>query len=185
MLLLGSKPEGRHTEQHDVFFTIGLQLADIIPSIKEFWPEAKGDIHVDAWREVINVDGYKIEIENNDHGLIEAKEKLNRLYFINLGGYKQNEFEEFHYKMIAVAPEKGDAIRQSKQTAFYKHVGFKGATSHVDDKYGIDVDDAYGIEDILPIEIKKKYRIQISQNDSSEEDELHMGYFNLEKLKAL
>ena len=151
----------------------------------EFWKEAKGDIHVDAWREVTNVDGYKIEIIHNDHELAVAEGKLNLLYFINPGGYKQNEFEEFHYKMIAVAPEKGDAIRQSKQTAFYKHTGFRGATSHVDDKYGIDVDDIYGIEDILPLEIKKKYRIQISQNDSSEEDELHMGYFNLEKLRAL
>lgn len=185
MLLLGCKPEERHTEQHDIFFTIGLQLADIIPSIKEFWREAKGDIHVDAWREVANVDGYKIEIENNDHGLTVAEEKVNRLYFINLGGYKQNEFEEFHYKMIAVAPEKGDAIRQSKQTAFYKHTGFKGATSHVDDKYGIDVDDVYGIEDILPAEIKKKYRIHISQDNTGEEDELHLGYFTLEKLRSL
>ena len=87
--------------------------------------------------------------------------------------------------MIAVAPEKGDAVRQSKQTAFYKHFDFKGATSHVDDKYGIDVDDAYAIEDILPEEIKKKYRIHISQEGTGEEDELHLGYFTLEKLRYL
>ncbi len=185
MLLLGCKPEGRYTEQHDIFFTISLRLADAIPSIIDFWAEAKGDIHVDAWRNIRNVDGYKIEIVSNEINLPVANGKVNRLYFINLGGYKQNEFEEFHYKMIVVAPDKGDAIRQSKQTAFYKHTGYKGATSHVDDKYGIDVDDVYGIEDILPEEIKKKYRIQISPNDTGEEDDLHMGYFNLEKLISL
>jgi hypothetical protein len=26
-----------------------------------------------------------------------------QLFFINLGGYKENEFEEYHYKMITVA----------------------------------------------------------------------------------
>ncbi len=183
MLLLGCKPAGRHTEQHDIFFAIASCLADVIPSIIEFWVEAEGDIHVDAWREVKNVDGYRIEIAGNDFAV--PLENKNRLYFINLGGYKENEFEEFHYRMIIVAPEKGDAIRQSKQTAFYKHTGFKGATSHVDDKYGIDVDDVYAIEDILPEEIKKKYRIHISQENHGEEDELHLGYFTMEKLKLL
>ena len=26
-----------------------------------------------------------------------------KLFFINPGGYKQNEFEEFHYKMVIAA----------------------------------------------------------------------------------
>lgn len=184
MLLLGCKPDGRHTEQHDIFFTIGRQLADVVPAIKDFWKEAKGDIHVDAWREIKYVDGYKIEVVSNENDLASGNE-LNRLYFINLGGYKQNEFEEFHYKMIVVATEKGDAIRQSKQTAFYKHTGFKDAPSHVDDKYGIDVDDVYGIEEILPVEIKNKYCIRISQDNTDAEDELHLGYFTIEKLREL
>jgi Domain of Unknown Function (DUF1543) len=55
MLLLGCRPEGRHTEQHDVFFHIGESLESLIPAIVEFWPEAKGKIHVDAWREVTRV----------------------------------------------------------------------------------------------------------------------------------
>ncbi|MDQ6843951.1 MAG: DUF1543 domain-containing protein, partial [Bacteroidota bacterium] len=102
----------------------------------------------------------------------------------NLGGYKQNEFEEFHYKTVVVAPEKGAAIRQSKQTAFYKHTGLKEAPSHIDDKYGISVDDIYGIEDILPEEIKMKYGIHISKGNNDPEDQLHLGYFTLESLRS-
>ena len=64
-----------------------------------------------------------------------------RLFFINLGGYKENEFEEYHYKMLTACEDKSVAIQAAKQTAFYKHTGFKGATSHIDDKYGVDVDD--------------------------------------------
>ena len=188
MLLLGCKPQGRHTEQHDIFFTIAPHISDAITAMKNFWPEAKGGIHVDAWREVTNVDGYQIQIFNkyNAHHLVRRSE-ASQLFFINLGGYKKDEFEEFHYKMLTVAVEKGEAIRQSKQTAFYKHMGFKGstgATSHVDDKYGVDVDDVYKIEEILPADIKEKFSIHISGAKTEGSDEMHLGYFTLQKLAS-
>ncbi|WP_325645076.1 DUF1543 domain-containing protein, partial [Chitinophaga sp.] len=41
MVVLGCTLEGRHTEQHDVFFGIGNQLSDLVPDMKAFWPEAK------------------------------------------------------------------------------------------------------------------------------------------------
>ena len=57
MLLLGCKPKGRHTEQHDLFFTISENLKETIPAIKEFWPDS-GSIHIDTWREVTEADGF-------------------------------------------------------------------------------------------------------------------------------
>lgn len=183
MLILGCTPPGRHTEQHDVYFQIGKNVADLIPRIKKFWPEANEDIHLDAWREVTNVKGYTIEIKSKDDRAISTiTGKANRLFFLNLGGYKPNEFDEFHYKMLAVAPEKGEAVNQAKQTAFYKHTGFKGATSHIDDRYGIDVDDVHAIEDILPADDKLNYKIHISEATTDHEDELHLGYFTFQKL---
>ncbi len=52
MVLVGCKPKGRYTEQHDVFFGIGSQLSDLAPQLKEFWPEAANKLHIDGWREV-------------------------------------------------------------------------------------------------------------------------------------
>jgi hypothetical protein len=79
-----------------------------------------------------------------------------------------------------VAKEKGDAIKLAKQTAFYKHTGFKGATSHIDDKYGVDVDDVYEIADILPQELKDKYFITVEKTlQPLPEDEMHIGYLKL------
>jgi hypothetical protein len=38
---------------------------------------------------------------------------------------------------------------------FLQHCGFKGAgVSHIDDKYGIDVDDLYKVTDILDSQLK-------------------------------
>ena len=182
MLLLGCKPAGRYTEQHDVFFGIGNSLIDLVPEIIQSWPEAKGDIHIDAWREVGFVDNYSIHVlpkkqPGADDGLKDIK-----LFFLNLGGYKQNEFDEFHYKMIVACENKSAAIQQAKKTAFYKHIGFKGAPSHIDDKYGVDVDDVYEIEDILPSHIKEQYTIMLSHSTNPIEDPVHLGYFRLDKL---
>lgn len=175
MLLIGCKPEGRHTEQHDIFFGIGNSVKDLLPDVINSWPEAKGKLHLDAWREVTNVNGFGVTVI--PHQKFDNSPKL---FFINLGGYKQNEFEEFHYKMIVAAGDKGEAVRQAKNTAFYKHTNFKGADSHIDDKYGVDVDDFFEIEDILPAEIKNKYSLLITQStDSHPEDEVHLGYFKL------
>ena len=84
--------------------------------------------------------------------------------------------------MLAIGTNSGIAIQKSRQTAFYKHTGFDGATSHVDDKYGIDVDDVYKIEDILPSSIKELYEIIVTPDDSPETDPINLGYFKLDKL---
>jgi hypothetical protein len=178
MILLGCKPAGRNTEQHDLFFGIGGSLSDVKKDIIDFWKEANGKIHIDGWREVNSVDGYKIEVASKDNASTQSE----KLFFINLGGYKQNEFEEYHYRMLTVAADKGIAIQKGKQTAFYKHTGFEGATSHIDDKYGIDVDDIYEIEDILPSYLKEQYSIQITKAENGEEDEIHLGYLKIDKL---
>ena len=81
MIMLGCRPEGRFTEQHDIFFGIGSSIKELIPYMKKFWPEAKGKIHIDAWREITVVDGQSVAIvEKKD----EKTSNLD-LFFINLG----------------------------------------------------------------------------------------------------
>lgn len=177
MLLLGCKPLDRHTEQHDIFFSVGDSLADIKEEIIAFWPEANGKIHIDAWREVTEVDGYQVKVvRKNDESTAD------KLFFLNLGGYKEGEFDELHYKMLTVSDEKATAIKTAKESVFYKHTGFEGAVSHIDDKYGVDVDDVFEIEDILPASIKKDYKLQISPATDAPKDEMHLGYLVMNKL---
>lgn len=183
MAIIGCKPPGRFTEQHDVFFGIGSSMKALVPDMLRFWPEAKGRIHVDAWRCVSQVEGRSITVLPA-HGVVEAERQAARkLFFINLGGYKPGEFEEYHYKMLALGTDSGAAVRKARQTAFYKHYGFAGAEAHVDDKYGIDVDDVYAIQDILDPFYRQQYRIGISEaRQPLPEDALHIGYFRLDKL---
>ena len=179
MLLLGCRPTGRNTEQHDIYFGIAKSLKDLIPDIKSFW-KSSGNIHIDAWRIVNNVDGYQINITEKTS--IDTEE--NKLFFINLGGYKENEFEEFHYKILTVSKNKSEAIGTAKKTTFYKHTGFgKLAVSHIDDKYGVDVDDIFEIKDILTPEDKMNFSVSIVETDVAlTQDVLNMGYYKLSSL---
>lgn len=179
MILLGATPQGRNIEQHDIFFGIATSVNDLLPEMKAFWPEAKDKIHIDAYRVVNKVGAYKVEVIAKAD---EVKKDITSLFFLNLGGYKKDEFEELHYKMLVVANQKALAIKEAKETAFYKHTGFKGATSHIDDKFGVDVDDIFEIKDILSLATRNKYALKFSQDDELREDELILGYIPFSKL---
>lgn len=179
MVLIGCKPKGRHTEQHDIFFGIAHSMRELIPAFKAFWPEAKGRLHIDGWREVTQVNGYDVTILPKT---TETAPQDIQLFFINLGGYKENEMDEFHYKLLYATADKAEAIRRAKQTAFFKHTHFKGANAHIDDKYGVDVDDLYEIEEILPPSMKAAYSIHLQPASSEKLDALHLGYFKLDTL---
>lgn len=181
MAMLGCRPEGRITEQHDMFFGIAHDIVELVPAIKASWPEAKGNIHLDAWRKVMFIDGFSIEVIDKNPDTDNAS--MNKLFFINLGGYRPNEFDEFHYKMLVVAPDKAKAVSKAKTSDFYKTNGFKGAASHIDEKYGLDVDDIYEIEDLLPAATKLQYQLKIVAAEESAPDEINLGYMQLHRLK--
>jgi hypothetical protein len=179
-LLLGVRPPGRHTEQHDVFFGIGKDLADLVQDIKAFWPEGGSALHVDAWRTVTKIDDHRIEVSEKN-SLSNSQTRL-KLFFLNLGGYKRGLFDELHFKYLCVSENKATAVQSGKKTAFYKEAGFPGARSHIDEKFALDVDDIYEISDILPASQKEKYQLNIHPVGSEPEDEIHLGYFKLNKL---
>jgi len=182
MVLLGSKARNRNVEQHDFFFGIGADLKDLVPAMKAFWPEAGNSIHIDGWRRITRVDGFEIRIgERSNDGNPPAGKKL---FFINLGGYMSGRLEEQHYTVLSVHEDRMQAIQHAKKTVFFKTNTLKGiAGSHIDEKYGIDVDDIYRVEDILGAELKQQYQIEIVPGADQLEDEINLGYLQLHKIK--
>ena len=180
MLLLGCKPPGRHTEQHDIFFGIAPSLRDLVSEIEAFWPQTE-KIHIDAWREVNHVDGFQIKIHNRGNNE-EIDNQAPRLFFINLGGYQENRFEEQHFNLITVKVNRSAAYKEAKETLFFQHNHFPGAESHIDDKYGIDVDDLYEIEEMLSPSQKDQFQIELIPAESPEKDKINLGYYKLSSL---
>lgn len=177
--ILGATPKGRNIEQHDVFFGIAESLKDLIPDMKKFWPEAKGKIHIDGYQELNFADGFELKIVERNSQVSE-----NHLFFINLGGYQPGKFEEFHQQYLMVGKSMAEIIRRVKKTDFYKTMGFKNAESHIDDKYGVDIDDIFKVSDILPQEMKEKYSIVLEKSEvKNQENYTFIGYLAISKLK--
>lgn len=191
MVQLGGRPNGRLIEQHDIFFGVASQLNELIADINNHWPEVKNKWHIDSYRAITKVDGYTIKlIETNEQVSKDADLKL---FFINLGGYQQGSFEEFHYKLLIVATSQADAIKQAKQSAFYKQFTFKdkdspfNAASHIDDKLEVDIDDIYNVNDLISNAQLLIEPICDANDDSisTSEDKEYVGYLSIKNLRKL
>ncbi len=171
--ILGATPPGRHIEQHDVFFGIAEQLEDLYDEMRSFWSDAK--IHIDCFQEVLFADGYEVEIVEGP-----SDPQAEQLFFINLGGYKPGHFVEYHEMHLMVGPALSDIIKRVKQTEFYKTMGFKNAMSHIDEKFGVDIDDVYNVNDLLSAETKSRFSIVLKRSDAEhQENPMKIGYHRL------
>ena len=189
MVQLGGRPKGRLIEQHDIFFGAASQVSDLIGGINAHWPEVKNKWHIDSYRAITKVGSYAIK-------LIESSEQLKaatdlKLFFINLGGYQQDSFEEFHYKLLIVAPNQADAIKQAKKSDFYKQFTLKdetspfNAASHIDDKFAVDIDDIYNVNDLISNVQLSIEPISDTGELNAKEDKEYVGYLSIKNLKKL
>ena len=191
MVQLGGRPKGRLIEQHDIFFGVANQVSELVDDINHHWPEVKNKWHIDSYRAITKVGNHTVKlIESNNQ---TANDNGLKLFFINLGGYQQGSFEEFHHKLLIVAATQADAIKQAKQSTFYKEFTFKdkdspfNAASHIDDKFQVDIDDIYDVNDLVSnIQILIEPRIHNSHElTNADEDKEYVGYLSIKNLRKL
>lgn len=205
-VLLGCTPKGRHIEQHDVFFGVAHNLEDLTDDMKVFWykniiDELSGalkkvlpgldstamgaellktfsrrdKVHIDAWVKVQYVDGYKVTVQPKSGVKTDNGQKL---FFINLGGYKENEFEEYHKKLFVVAGKVSEAMEKIKAHPFMKEyspvaLGIAGG-AHLDDQHKIsfEADDIISVSEALG----DSYTLTLEPVTTHPEDILVVGY---------
>ncbi|WP_426240997.1 DUF1543 domain-containing protein [Psychrobacter sp. TWP2-1-2] len=191
MVQLGGRPKGRLIEQHDIFFGVANQVRELVDDINHHWPEVKNKWHIDSYRAITKVGNHTVKlIESNNQ---TANDNGLKLFFINLGGYQQGSFEEFHHKLLIVAATQAEAIKQAKQSTFYKEFTFKdkdtpfNAASHIDDKFEVDIDDIYNVNDLVSnIQILIEPTIHNSHElANADEDKEYVGYLSIKNLRKL
>lgn len=208
-ILLGCTPKGRYTEQHDVMFGVAKSVDELYGEMKLFWHKpmiadvskaikkalpgfdattfgnnllqtlAQRDrVHIDAWMKVEYAGGYKIVLQKKSS---EVKDETLKLYFVNLGGYKDGEFEEFHKKLFMVATGVTDAVAQLRNHEFMKQhtpetLGTK-AKAHFDDKHKIE----FEADDVVCVsETLSDYEIVLEPIAIPGKNETMIGYVPLE-----
>ena len=152
---LGYKPKGLNREQHDTFYAAGESIDD--PGVRQAILIHTSCVlkngektHIDGWRIVDRVGDYQVIVVLKESPLQGEPKKL---FYANLGGYKQGVKGEQHKELLLVL----DGIEQVKPEALKDPFCAEmdkvpGAMPHLDDKMklGADVDDVFDIEDNLP-----------------------------------
>lgn len=156
-VFLGGRADKCNTELHDVVFTLGEKIEDTYIDLLRKWFGLSDRLHIDSWVDLNIVEGYKICLSKQKN---KSKKKL---YFVNLGAYEKNRFEELHESKFMVDVNKINVKKRAKELLL---VGKKQV--HLDDLY--DVDDC--------IEIKKVsgYYINLERTSKHSNLKFNNGY---------
>ena len=113
LVVLGGKIRGGHVEIHDVRWVIGETIESTIPHLKSEWIGKISGLHIDSYKTIKFVDGYRIKLVKKNNA---KSERINKLWFVNLGGYKEGELLEQHHLELVVA----SSIQVAKEKARLK-----------------------------------------------------------------
>ncbi|OJT98454.1 MAG: hypothetical protein BGN82_04005 [Alphaproteobacteria bacterium 65-7] len=125
----GGRAPRANTELHDVLFVTGAAIEDSYEQLLDKWFGDPKSLHIDSWLELDVVDGWRITLHGENR-----RESENKLYFVNLGAYRDGEFTELHacgFYVAASAP-------QAKQRALDEHFRGKVHEKHKDDLLAVD-----------------------------------------------
>ncbi len=126
VVLGGSAPKS-NTELHDVVFTVGEKIEDTYMELLDLWFGLPQKMHIDSYMVLDIVDGYKVQLKS------EPSNQREKLFFINMGAYKEGDFMEHHANTFLVS----DSVINVKKRAKEQLLGGYNEV-HKDDLYEID-----------------------------------------------
>ena len=183
LVVIGGKAPKANIELHDVRWVVGSRIEDTFDSLRDSWFGSPKGLHIDSYKKVKSIDGYKINLKNMEQNKIEANnlnedsKNKKKLWFVNLGGYESNSMQERHEFGLVVAKNSGDAkkIAKSKWLLGYTKI-------HKDNLFSFqsicDVDDCEVIQTI------DNWRIDLTKEDDFK-DEINspdwFGYMRIDQ----
>ena len=146
-------------------FIIANKIEDTYDELISSWWGKPKTLHLDACGASEYTDGYNIYIKNE-----LAENCKNKLYFVNLGGYNSNEFNELQKNVFILVPNESKAkVKALKQILDRK-------AHHRD--YQFEVEDILDVSCILSE--NKKY-VHLEQTDVEHKFEFICKYTPIRK----
>ena len=155
IVVLGGRSLKSNIEIHDVRWVLGESLEDTFPELRKQWIGNINGLHIDSYKRIKYVDGYKIVIfKSKKDTLIDPKIEDESLWFVNLGGYNPKKMNEEHEFTLVAAKKSIDAKKRAR-----KNWKAKLEQKHNDDLSSITnfeqvIDDIHSIKKIKNWEIR-------------------------------
>ena len=153
LVVLGGRTSKSNIELHDIRWVVGESIEDTFPELRKQWFGQKKGLHIDSYKCIKYIDGYKILIKNTTEQNISCSSTENNfLWFINLGGYTTEKMSEEHEFSLIAAKTALEAKKKAKKKWV---LNLKG--KHNDDFSEIrnfkQIDDLHSIKKIKEWEI--------------------------------
>ena len=126
MFYVGGDCGNSNIELHDVRFSLGNYPRDCYDDLREQWWGTPDSLHIDSWAEISHADGFDVLLSKEP---FTGPEKL---FFLNLGGYNADDFEEVHKNILVVATSQKAAIQKSIQAQNHWVLPHKDALVNVE-----------------------------------------------------
>ena len=160
MVVLGGKTKMANVELHDVRWVIGSKIEDTYDLLRREWFGTSEGLHIDSYKKINYVDGYKITLKNIENKKLKNKKLINgnntkkNLWFVNIGGYDPTSMQEKHEFGLVVASNKLEAKKLAKNKWL---MGFK--KKHKDDIKSLKI--LIGCDDCQHIKTIGNWEIQL------------------------
>jgi hypothetical protein len=118
--VLGGRAKKANIELHDVRWVVGSKIEDTFDTLRKDWFGSPKGLHIDSYKKIKYIDGYKINLINFEKDKIDGKQLVKKnkakkfLWFVNIGGYNPTSMQEKHEFGLVTASTKFEAKNIAK-----------------------------------------------------------------------
>ena len=173
LVVLGGRCKGCHVEQHDVRWVVGETIDATLPALRQEWIGLRRGLHIDSYRCIDHVDGYRIEVveQAQDPSSVDGPQ----LWFVNLGAYDPTSMAEQHAFGVIVARSSASAKAQARQR------WLNGQEQvHKDDLHPVEMDSA--LDDLLPIHGNGQWHLKLIADGQVDDSPAHPDWYGYWKI---
>ena len=184
LVVLGGRAKKANIELHDVRWVVGSKIEDTYETLRKDWFGSPKGLHIDSYKKIKHIDGYKINLINFERDKKDAKQLVKKnkskksLWFVNIGGYNPTSMQEKHEFGLVAASTKLEAKNIAKSKWL---IGCK--KKHNDDIASLEM--LFCCDDCELIKKIGNWEIELTQDDNFIEENNYPDWYGYQKIDVI
>ena len=181
LVVLGGRAEKANIEVHDVRWVVGSKIEDTYDTLRKDWFGPSRGLHIDSYKKIQYIDGYKINLINVENHKIGKKQLVKKiipqknLWFVNIGGYNPTSMQEKHEFGLVIASSKLEAKNIAKSKWL---IGCK--KKHKDDLASLEM--LISCDDCEPIKKIGIWEIELTPHNNIIKENNYPDWYGYQKI---
>jgi len=183
LVVLGGRSKKANIELHDVRWVVGSKIEDTYDTLRKQWFGSPKGLHIDSYKRIKYIDGYKINLINFEKDKIGKKKLVKNkaeknLWFVNIGGYSPISMQEKHEFGLVTARTKLEAKNIAKSKWL---IGCK--KKHKDDIVSLEM--LLSCDDCKLIKKIGKWEIELIPDNNFIEENKYPDWYGYQKIEGI